>query len=136
MARTPQMPIKDSDIVQVPNLPALQARRVDVQDAHDAVQDFYWEQGWTDGLPVVPATESLVRRMLSGYGEDPSLFLGVIQPRNARVTLEKIAINAVMAGCQPEYFPVVVAAVKAVLQEGFNVDSLVKTPRPPGAMGG
>ena len=106
---------------------ALQARRVDVPDYHDEVQDFYWQQGWTDGLPVVPATESLVRRMLSGYGEDPALSLGVIQPRNARVTLEKVAINAVMAGCQPEYFPVVVAAVEAVLQEEFNVAGVSST---------
>ena len=106
---------------------ALQARRVDVPDSYDAVQDFYWEQGWTDGLPVVPATDSLVRRMLSGYGEDPSLSLGVIQPRNARVTLEKVAINAVMAGCIPKYFPVVVAAVKAVLQEEFNVAGVSST---------
>ena len=106
---------------------ALQARRFDVPDSHDAVQDFYWEQGWTDGLPVVPATENMVRRMLFSYGEDPSLSLGVIQPRNARVTLEKIAINAVMAGCKPEYFPVVVAAVKAVLQEEFNVAGVSST---------
>ena len=106
---------------------ALQARRVQVSDSPDAIQDYCWQQGWTDGLPVVPATESLVRRMLSGYGEDPALSLGVIQPRNARVSLEKVAINAVMAGCQPEYFPVVVAAVKAALQEEFNVAGVSST---------
>ena len=106
---------------------ALQSRRVDVPDSYDAIQDYCWEQAWTDGLPVVPATESLVRRMLSVYGENPSLCLGVIQPRNARVTLEKVAINAVMAGCQPEYFPVVVAAVKAVLKEEFNVAGVSAT---------
>ena len=106
---------------------ALQSRRVDVVDSFDAVQDYCWEQGWTDGLPVVPPTEDLVRRMLAGYGEDPSRSLGVIQPRNARVTLEKLAINAVMAGCQPDYFPVVVAAVEAVLQEEFNVAGVSAT---------
>ena len=109
------------------NRPMLISRRVQLLDSFDAVQDFYWQQGWTDGLPVVPATEDLVRRMLSDYGEDPSLSLGVIQPRNARVTLEKVAINAVMAGCRPEYFPVVVAAVKAVLQEEFNVAGVSST---------
>ncbi len=109
------------------NRPMLISRRVQLLDSFDAVQDFYWQQGWTDGLPVVPATEDLVRRMLSGYAEDPSLCLGVIQPRNARVTLEKVAINAVMAGCQPEYFPVVVAAVKAVLEEEFNVAGVSST---------
>ncbi|PKB79972.1 MAG: hypothetical protein BZY88_10605 [SAR202 cluster bacterium Io17-Chloro-G9] len=106
---------------------ALQSNRVDVEDSYDAIQDYCWEQGWTDGLPVVPPTEELVRRMLMGFGEDPSLSLGVIQPRNAQVTLEKVAINAVMSGCQPEYFPVVVAAVKAVLQEEFNVAGVSST---------
>jgi len=106
---------------------ALQSRRVEVPDSFDAIQDYCWQQGWTDGLPVVPATEPLVRKMLQAYGEDPSLSLGVIQPRNARVTLEKVAINAVMAGCQPEHFPVVVAAVKAVLQDEFNVAGVSAT---------
>src|SRR5919106_4349400 len=99
----------------------LKSRRIDIPDAFDAIQDYYEEQGWTDGLPVVPATERLVRQMLLACGEDPSQSLGIIQPRNARVTLEKVAINAVMAGCRPEYFPVVVAAVKAILKPEFNV---------------
>lgn len=107
--------------------PALQSRRVEAPDSYDAIQDYCWEQGWTDGLPVVPPTEGLVRGMLAGYGEDPSISLGTIQPRNARVTLEKVAINAVMAGCRPEYFPVVVAAVQAVLEEEFNVAGVSST---------
>ena len=90
--------------------------------ALEAIERCY-ELGWTDGLPVVPPTEDLVRRMLATYGEDPSISLGLIQPRNAQVTLEKLAINSVMAGCQPEYFPVVVAAVQAVLQEEFCIIS-------------
>ena len=106
---------------------ALQARRLDVPDRFEAIQDYCWEQGWTDGMPVVPPTEDAVRRMLSGYGEDPAHSLGVIQPRNAKVTLEKVAINAVMAGCVPDYFPVVVAAVEAVLQEEFNVAGVSAT---------
>lgn len=106
---------------------ALQSRRVDVPDSFQEIQDYCWEQGWTDGLPVVPPTEPLIREMLSAYGEEPSHSLGIVQPRNARVTLEKVAINAVMAGCRPEYFPVVVAAVKAVLQEQFNVAGVSAT---------
>ena len=100
---------------------ALRSRRVQLPDSFQAVQDYCWEQGWTDGLPVTPPTESLVREMLAAYGEDPGVSLGVVQPRNAQATLEKLAINAVMAGCQPEYFPVVVAAVKAALHEEFNL---------------
>jgi len=105
----------------------LQSRRIDVEDSFDAIQDYYDEQGWTDGLPVVPATEELVCRMLAGSTGAPNDSLGIIQPRNARVTLEKIAINAVMAGCRPEHFPVVVAAVKAMLQEEFNVAGVSST---------
>ncbi len=54
----------------------LQSRRVQVSDSFDAIQDLYEERGWTDGLPVVPATEDLVRNMLGAYGEDPSQCLG------------------------------------------------------------
>ena len=63
----------------------------------------------------------LVRAMLTGCDGEPSHSLGVMQPRNARATLEKLAINAVMAGCRPEHFPVVVAAVKAALHDEFNL---------------
>ena len=105
----------------------LHARRVDVSNSFEAIQDYCWEQGWTDGMPVVPPTEDSVRRMLAGYGAPPSTSLGLIQPRNAQVTLEKVAINAVMAGCLPEYFPVVVASVQAVLQEEFNVAGVSAT---------
>ncbi len=100
---------------------SLNARRVAVPDSFQAIQDYCWEQGWTDGLPVVPATEPPVREMLASYGGDPSFSLGTLQPRNSQATLEKLAINAVMAGCQPEYFPVVVAAVKAALDKDFNL---------------
>ncbi len=103
------------------------SRRVAVSAAYDAVQDYYAEQGWTDGLPVVPATEELVRKMLLPYGQDPSTSLGIVQPRNAEATLEKVAINAVMAGCRPEHFPVVVAAVKAARQPDFNLASVQAT---------
>jgi hypothetical protein len=99
----------------------LRSRRLAVSAAFDAIQDYYEAQGWTDGLPVVPATEDLVCAMLGPFGQDPAQTLGVIQPRNAPVTLEKIAINAVMAGCRPAHFPVVVAAVRAILRPEFNV---------------
>jgi hypothetical protein len=92
-----------------------------VPDSFAAIQDYYEERGWSDGLPVVPATEELVLEMLGTFGENPAHALGVIQPRNAPVTLEKIAVNAVMAGCRPEHFPVLVATVRAILQPEFNV---------------
>ena len=103
------------------------SRRVEVSADFDVIQDYYEQQGWTDGLPVVPATEDLVRRMLLPYGQAPSTSLGVVQPRNAEVTLEKVAINAVMAGCKPEHFPVVVAAVKAAMHPDFNIAGVQAT---------
>ena len=105
----------------------IQSRRVEVSADFAAIQDYYEQQGWTDGLPVVPATEDLVRDMLLPYGREPSTGLGVVQPRNAEVTLEKVAINAVMAGCKPEHFPVVVAAVKAAMQPDFNIAGVQAT---------
>ena len=103
------------------NQSTLRSRRIDVADSFDQIQDYYEEQGWTDGLPVVPATEELVQSMLGAFGGDPAHSLGLIQPRNAQVTLEKVAVNAVMAGCRPEVFPVVMAAVRAIMQPAFNV---------------
>lgn len=105
----------------------LRSRRVEVSADFAAIQDCYAERGWTDGLPVVPATEELVREMLRPYGQAAATSLGVVQPRNAAATLEKVAVNAVMAGCQPPHFPVVVAAVKAALQPEFNLASVQAT---------
>jgi hypothetical protein len=100
---------------------SLISRRLEVSDSFAAIQAYYEERGWTDGLPVVPATEELVWEMLGPFAREPAHVLGVIHPRNARVTLEKVAVNAVMAGCRPEHFPVVVAAVRGILQPEFNV---------------
>ncbi|HAA94347.1 MAG TPA: hypothetical protein DCE26_01505 [Dehalococcoidia bacterium] len=100
---------------------SLSSRRVQVPDSPRGIQDYCWEQGWTDGLPVVPPTEALVREMLSGYDGAPSDSIGRMQPGNSSVTLEKLAVNAVMAGCLPEHFPVVVTAVKAALRDEFNL---------------
>ena len=107
--------------------PQLQSRRERVPAGFAAMQDYFWERGWTDGLPVVPPTEDAVRAMLAAVDGEPSRSLGVMQPSNSRATLEKLAINAVMAGCQPEHFPVVVAAVKAALHDGFNLAGTAAT---------
>jgi hypothetical protein len=100
---------------------SLDSRRQIVSDEFQIIQDVCWENGWTDGLPVVPPTESAVLAMLSLVPDDPSIALGRMDPSNALVTLEKLAVNAVMAGCLPEYFPVVVASVKAALDKDFNL---------------
>ena len=105
----------------------LTSRRERVPADFPAMQDYFWEQGWTDGLPVVPPTEDAVRAMLSAVDADPQHSLGVMQPSNSRATLEKLAINAVMAGCKPEHFPVVITAVKAAMHEGFNLAGTAAT---------
>ena len=98
---------------------SLDSRSQTVSDEFQTIQNVCWENGWTDGLPVVPPTESAVRKMLSSVPDDPSTVLGRMDPSNAQVPLEKLAINAVMAGCLPEYFPVVIASVKETLDKDF-----------------
>ena len=85
------------------------------------IEEFFFEQGWTDGLPITPPTRAAVDAMLAQAGRNRSDALGPIPPRMRIAPLEKIAINAVMAGCRPDYFPVVLAAVEAVLDENCRL---------------
>ena len=71
-------------------------------------------KGWTDGLPVVPPTAERIDAMLAAAGLEPSIEIAFIENRQVSVTAEKVAINAVLAGCKPEYMPVIVAAVEAL----------------------
>ncbi|HEX2930062.1 MAG TPA: hypothetical protein VHV54_10135 [Candidatus Binatia bacterium] len=89
--------------------------------------DLFAERGWTDGLPVLPPTPSSVARMIAAGGQKRDDVLGVVPPLKGVATIEKIAANAVMAGCLPEYFPLVIAATRGVLQAGFNLDGVQTT---------
>jgi hypothetical protein len=104
----------------------LEARRIEVAAMEDDIEVGF-ERGWSDGLPVVPPTEVRVVRMLTGTTRDPSEVLGNIPPNLASCTVEKVAINAVMAGCKPEYLPVVLAAVEAALEPDFCMHGLLCT---------
>lgn len=85
------------------------------------VQEHYFESGWTDGLPIVPPTPDRVLQMLLGGGvNDPDEVIGSVPQRRVVVTAEMAAINAVMAGCKPEYFPIVLAGLSAMLDPAFN----------------
>jgi len=95
----------------------------------DELEEMF-ERGWTDGLPVIPPTGERVQAMLAGHDGDE--LLGEMAPALARVTLERVAACAVLAGCRPEYFPVVVAAVQAVLEPSFNVGGQAVTTQPCG----
>ncbi len=109
----------------------LRARRVEVADAEDEIEAFF-DRGWTDGLPVVPPTEARVMRMLTGTNREPSEIVAIVPPDLVDVTVEKIAINAVMAGCKPEYLPWVIAAVEAVCTPEFNIHGVLATTMPVG----
>ena len=84
-------------------------------------QDYYLESKLTDGLPIVPPSEDRVRAMLEFAGLEPDQVIGVETIRNKHITAEKVAVNSVMAGCRPEYFPVVVSAVAACCDRSFNL---------------
>lgn len=100
-----------------------------VQGAIDTIER-YFENGWTDGFPIVPPTEVLVQHMVTASGRDPMEVLGVVPPRYGVATVEAVAVNAVMAGCRPKYMPVVIAAVEAMLDERFDVQGLQATSDP------
>ncbi len=91
----------------------LESRHYDARDMADAMELCY-TKGWTDGLPVVPPTEERINAMLAAVKLDPAQQVAFIENRQVSVTAEKVAINAVLAGCKPAYMPVVVAAVEAL----------------------
>ena len=96
------------------------ARTQDRDRAADDEFEFMFDQGFTDGLPVVPPTPERVMRMLSGTRRDPQYVVAVVPPNMGEATVEKVAINAVMAGCKPEYLPVVIAALEAVCTDAVQ----------------
>ena len=109
----------------------LQARRVELAPLEDDIEAAF-ERGWTDGLPVVPPTEHRVMRMLEGTTRPPQEVIATVPPDMVDCTVEKIAINAVLAGCKPDYLPVVIAAVEAACTDEFNVHGLLATTMPSG----
>jgi hypothetical protein len=113
---------------------SLQAERIEIDDDLWAANTFFEERGWTDGLPVIPPTEERIVRMFEGIGRDPQDVIGYVPPRWAPATVEKIAINAVMAGCRPEYMPIVTAAVEALTDPKLNLYALQATTGGPAVM--
>ena len=104
----------------------LQSRRIEVAALEDEYE-LAWERGWSDGLPIVPPTEERVMRMLGGASRAPDEILGIVPPDGVACTVEKAAINAVMAGCRPAYLPVVLAAVEAACLDAFCMHGLLAT---------
>jgi hypothetical protein len=104
----------------------LRSRRIELGDVEDDAEAAF-ARGWTDGLPVVPPTPERVARMLEGTRRDPSDVVAVVPPDLVECTVEKVAINAVMAGCLPSYIPVVLATVEAACSDEFNMHGLLAT---------
>jgi hypothetical protein len=104
----------------------LRSRRIDVAELEDDFEVAF-ERGWSDGLPVVPPTPARVLRMLDGTTRPPEEIVAVVPPDLVPVTVEKVAVNAVLAGCLPEHLPVVLAAVEAACTEAFNMHGLLCT---------
>ena len=95
---------------------------VEPGDTFDRVNDYFYERGWTDGLPIVPPTEERVQAMLAGMlSRRADDLIAVVPPRMGNATMRQIAVNTVMAGCKPEYLPVVVAALQAVSEPEYGL---------------
>ncbi|HCD27104.1 MAG TPA: thiol-disulfide oxidoreductase [Gammaproteobacteria bacterium] len=104
----------------------IRARNIEIGQLDDPFE-FMFDQGFTDGLPVVPPTAERVLRMLAGTRREAQEVVAVMPPNMGEVTVEKAAINAVMAGCKPEYLPVVLALVEAICTDDFNIHGVMAT---------
>ena len=107
----------------------LHSRQIEIASAEDEFEAMF-SRGYTDGLPVVPPTPERVMRMLSGTTRDPQEVVVLAPPDLVELTIEKIAINAVMAGCLPEYLPWVIAAIEAICTDEFNIHGVLATTMP------
>jgi hypothetical protein len=94
----------------------------------DSMEECF-ERGWTDGLPVVPPTPAGLERMIRACGRDPDDVVGILPPKEGLVTVAKVALNALMAGCKPAYMPVVIAAAEALTDARFNIRAVASSTR-------
>ncbi|MFC1918201.1 hypothetical protein ACFLXH_06090 [Chloroflexota bacterium] len=110
------------------------AREIEVPDSLEGVNEYFMEKGWGDGLPIIPPTRERVEAMLALSPLPPNYRIGEVAPIWAIATPENVAISAVMAGCKPEYFQVVLAAVAACLDPGFNLYNIQTNTNPSSPM--
>ncbi len=109
---------------------AFLSETIELSDDVEAFNAYALEQGWSDGLPLIPPTEARVERMLAGYERTSGEVVARLAVENAACTVEKIAINAVMAGCKPAYMPLLIAVVQAVADPAFNLTGIQGTTNP------
>ncbi len=102
--------------------------RIRAPDTIEALNRLFAARGWTDGLPVLPPTPQRTQAMLGGRDADE--LAAIVEPRLGRATLGRMAANAVMAGCEPGHFPVVLAATRAMCDPAFNLKAIQSTTHP------
>ena len=116
--------------------PSFEAGRrvLPVTGSLDEVNAYFYERGWTDGLPVIPPTRERVEGLLTGWAGDPDEEIAEVPPLMGVATVRAVAVNAVMAGCLPEYLPVVVAAVSAITRPRYGLSHRQTTTHPATAL--
>ena len=97
--------------------------RIAFKGNYEEVNRFFYRKGWTDGLPIVPPTEKAIAEMMTGTDLPPDHMVTKVIPRMGKATVEKIAVNAVMAGALPTHMPVLIAAVKALMNQKTRFDT-------------
>jgi hypothetical protein len=116
---------KPSQVQQLYESANIKVTGKDLLDAADKVNDLFLDNRWADGLPIVPPTPELVKAMEAGTTRSAKDVLGQVAPKSGTATVEKIAINAVMAGAKPEYFPVILAAMEGFLDKHYDLTHVV-----------
>lgn len=106
------------------------APRITVTGTVEDVNELLYRNGWTDGLPIIPPTEERVQYLLTGTDRSPSDIIGIVPPRMGVATVETVAAVAAMAGCEPAYMPVIIAALEAMLDPAHNWQALTTTTNP------
>ena len=108
----------------------LTSNRISVQNNYQSINQTFVEKKWSDGLPIIPPTVEAVEKMLSWTTRNSEEIIASIPPNWSDASVEKIAINAVMAGCLPEYLPVIITAIQAMCEKSFNLFGVQTTTHP------
>ncbi len=106
------------------------AETVEAPGDLEELNQFIFDRKWSDGLPVIPPTTERVKRMLAGTRRSPDEVIAKVAPGYGTATVERIAVNAVMAGCKPEYMPALIAATQAAAHPRFNLSGVQATTNP------
>jgi len=114
----------------VTTLAQTQIEAASVADLLTRSYEHAYEQGWTDGLPIIPATPEAVARFVAASGRPAGEVVALLPPRKGRATVEVIAVNAIMAGCRPEYMPVLIAAIEGVSDPTYPLELMQVTTNP------